>query len=114
MKKFMFLLRGGDAMADFSPEEMEQHMAEWKTWMGSLAEQGKLDGGLPLDKAGKQVTKGGSVITDGPYAEGVEVVGGYLIVNANDLDGAVEISKGCPILQGNDANIEIREIMDMN
>ena len=113
MKQFLYLFRGGDAMDHLSPEEMQAHMEKWKTWMGGLAEEGKLAGGLPLAKGGSQVTNSGSMVTDGPFAEGKEVVGGYLIVNAEDLAGAVAISKGCPILESDSANIEVREILDM-
>jgi len=101
-------------MDSFSPEEMEAHMGKWKKWMGGLAEQGKLTGGLPLAKGeGKQVVKNGTLVIDGPFAEGKEVVGGYLIVNVENMEEAIEISKGCPIHEGPDANVEIREILDM-
>ena len=113
MTQFMYLFRGGDAMETLSPSEMEAHMGKWKAWMGGLAEKGVLAGGLPLNKSGKQVTTGGSVVTDGPFAAGKEVIGGYLIVNAESLESAVEISKQCPLFEGEHANVEIREIMSM-
>ena len=113
MKQFMILLRGGEPMDSFSPAEMEAHMGRWKTWMGELAQAGKLAGGLPLNKTGKQVTKHGEVIMDGPFAEGKEMVGGYLIFNAEDIEGAIEIAKECPILEGAEGNCEVREIMSM-
>ena len=113
MTKFMYLFRGGDAsMKEMSPEESQAHMEKWKTWMGQLAQDGKLVDGLPLARGGKQVEKSGSIVVDGPYAEGKEVVGGYLIVNADSIDQAVEISKGCPIFE-NDGTVEVREILSM-
>ena len=112
MKQFMYLLRGGDNLNELSPEEMEAHMGKWKKWMGGLAEEGKLAGGLPLSKEGKQVTKG-DLVTDGPFAAGKEVVGGYIIVNANSMEEAIETSLGCPILKEKDGNVEVREIMGM-
>lgn len=114
MSNFLFLFRGGDARRlEQSPEEMQEHMQKWGAWMGGLQEAGKLVDGLPLSKEGRVVQKGGDLITDGPFAEGAEVVGGYLIVTAEDLDGAVEISKQCPIFE-HDGNVEVREIMSMN
>ena len=114
MSNFLFLFRGGDARrTDQTPEEMQEHMQKWGAWMGGLKEQGQLVDGLPLAKEGHVVHKGGDVITDGPFAEGSEVVGGYLIVTADNLSGAVEISKGCPIFE-HDGNVEVREIMSMN
>ncbi len=114
MSNFLFLFRGGDATkSQQSPEEMQAHMQKWGAWMGGLKENGQLVDGLPLSQEGKVVERAGEVITDGPFAEGAEVVGGYLIVTANDLDGAVNISKGCPIFEHN-GNVEVREIMSMN
>lgn len=114
MTKYLYLFRGGDKhMSEMSPEEQQKHMGEWTNWMQGLAEKGQLIDGLPLHGAGKQVSGGGSVITDGPFAEGAEVVGGYLMVKAETLEEATEMSKGCPILQADDGHIEVREIMNM-
>lgn len=113
MAKYMYLFRGGDAArAATSPEEMQKHMEKWKTWMGALAEKEQLVDGLPLSGEGKQVVGTDIAVHDGPYAEGKEIVGGYLIVNADSIDEAVNISKGCPIFE-HDGNVEIREIMSM-
>ena len=114
MQKYLYLFRGGDArMAEMSPAEVEAHMDEWRVWMQGLAEKGQLIDGLPLKAEGKQVSKGGTVVTDGPFAEGAEIVGGYLMVNATSLEEATEMSKGCPILDADDGHIEVREIADM-
>jgi len=113
MTKYMYLFRGGDAArVATSPEEMQVHMAKWKTWMGELSEKNQLVDGLPLSGEGKQLVGNDAVVHDGPYAEGKEIVGGYLIVNAESLTGAVEIAKGCPIFE-HDGNVEVREIMNM-
>lgn len=100
-------------MAEMSPTEVEAHMDEWRVWMEGLAEKGQLIDGLPLKAEGKQVSKGGSAVTDGPFAEGAEIVGGYLMVNATSLEEATEMSKGCPILDAEDGHIEVRGIADM-
>ena len=114
MTKYLYLFRGGDKpMSELSPEEQQQHMGEWSTWMQSLAEKGQLIDGLPLHGAGKQVSNKGTLVTDGPFAEGAEMVGGYLMVKANSLDEATEMSKGCPMLQFDEGHIEIREILDL-
>lgn len=114
MSNFLFLFRGGNVKRmEKSPEEMQAHMQKWGAWMGSLKEAGKLVDGLPLSKEGKVVQKGGDIITDGPFAEGSEVVGGYLIVTADTLDAAVNLSKQCPIFE-HEGNVEVREIMSMN
>lgn len=114
MSNFLFLFRGGDAArTNQSPEEMQAHMQKWGAWMGGLKENGQLVDGLPLSKEGNVVYKGGETITDGPFAEGSEVVGGYLIVTSDDRKGAVEIAKGCPIFE-HEGHVEVREIMSMD
>ncbi|OGU35666.1 MAG: hypothetical protein A2068_06790 [Ignavibacteria bacterium GWB2_35_6b] len=114
MSKYLYLFRGGDTQRiQQSPEQMQAHMQKWGVWMKGLAEKGTLVDGLPLGKEGKVVTGGKKVVTDGPFAEGKEIVGGYLIVNASSLDNAVEISFGCPIFE-HDGQVEVREIMSMN
>ncbi len=113
MKEYMYLFRGGDATRrQQSPDEMQEHMQKWGAWMESLGKSGNLVTGLPLDDDGKVVKKSGEVITDGPFTEGKEIVGGYLIVKANDLDHAAELSKACPIFE-HDGLVEVREILPM-
>ena len=93
MGKFMFVFRGGENVGELqSPEAMEAHMTKWRTWMGELGQYGILVGGEPLFQEGRVLE--GSMGTDGPFAEGKEIVGGYGIVTADDLDGAAEIAKG--------------------
>lgn len=112
MSNFLYLFRGGEEHFNtFSQEEKQAHMMVWQKWMGGLAEEGKLVDGLPLSPEGKVVVNRGEVITDGPFAEGAEMVGGYLIVTAKDLDEAVAISKGCPIFDYNGSTCEVREIL---
>ncbi len=114
MTKFLYLFRGGDARrAAQSPEEMQAHMQKWGAWMNGLAEKGVLEDGLPLGNEGKVVGSDGKTITDGPFAEGAEIVGGYLIVKADDLQKATDISLGCPIFE-HEGTVEVREIMSMD
>src|SRR4026208_2180875 len=99
MEKFMFLFRGGENHADNAAESKEgtENMQAWMNWMEGLAKKGILVGGEPLQRTGKQVNGKKMVVTDGPFIEAKETVGGYLIVKAKDINEAVEISKGCPI-----------------
>ncbi len=113
MSKYLYLFRGGDArMAELSPEEMQEHMQKWGAWMQGLTEKGILVDGLPLTKEGKRLTGQDKMLIDGPYTEGAEVVGGYLLINANSLVEAVEIAKDCPIFENN-GEVEVRETMNM-
>ena len=111
MTEYMMLFRGGDAgFGKQSPEEMQAHMNRWGEWMGAMAEKGKLGGAQPLKSAGKQVSGIAKTVTDGPFMEGKEMVGGYLICKADSFDEAVEWAKGCPLLEFDDVNVEVREI----
>lgn len=113
MKEFLFIIRGGDDVAEQkSPEEMQAHMQEWQKWMGGLANQGKLVGGQPLELEGKSLIEGGTKVIDRPLAEAKELVGGYIIVKADTLDEATEYAKGCPGFE-HDCTIEVREIRPM-
>lgn len=114
MKKYLYLFRGGDARnANQSPQQMQEHMQKWGGWMKDLSEKGILNSGLPLANEGKVVAKKGQDVTDGPFAEGAEIVGGYLIVNAKNLKEAADLSKQCPIFEY-DGTVEVREIMSID
>ena len=108
MKEYLFLFRGGNMPE--SPEESQAHMQRWMQWMGDLSNQGKFVGAQPLNKEGKQVKGNKKLVTDGPFMEGKEMVGGYLICKDVNYEEAVEISKGCPILAFDNGIVEIREI----
>lgn len=110
MKDFLFVFRSNwNAVPQSSPDEMQASMKRWMDWIGSIAAQNKLtDRGNRLEAAGK-VVKADNVITDGPYIELKEALGGYTIVKAESLDEAAEMAKGCPIfLVG--GSVEVREI----
>ena len=99
-------------MADRSPEEMQAVTKRWMDWIGGIAAQNKLaDRGNRLDPNGK-VVRPGNVITDGPYTEIKETLGGYSLVRVDSIDEAIEIAKGCPILSFG-GNVEVREISVM-
>jgi hypothetical protein len=114
MKEYLFLFRGG-SREDMDPSvaSSQEHMQKWLTWMGGLAEQGKLGGAQPLATTGKQLTGPKKVMTDGPFMEGKEMVGGYLICKADTYDEAVAIAGGCPILEYEDGHVEVREIQEL-
>jgi hypothetical protein len=92
-----------------SPEEMQAMFAQWKNWKEKF-EKEILDVSLGIRPDGaKAVVKGGSV-TDGPYVESKEVVGGYNLIETTSYARAVEIAKECPIALQPGASIEIREL----
>lgn len=113
MKNYLYIIRGGeDISATKSPEEMQAHMEDWQKWMGGIAEAGKLVGGEPLMLEGKTLIAGGTKVIDRPLAEGKELVGGYLVFKAENLEEATELAKGCPGFE-HDCTLEVREIRPM-
>jgi hypothetical protein len=81
--------------------------------MGDLSAKGIMLGAQPLDKTGHVVTGKDKVVTDGPYMEGKEMVGGYLLCKAANYEEALEISKGCPILLMDGGIVEVREVTNL-
>jgi len=92
-----------------SPENYQKHLMKWKAWMDALGKQGKYIGGQPLSGGGTVISGSRKVVTDGPYIEGKEIVGGYIVVRAGDLNEAIRLSSDCPIFEA-DGVVEVREI----
>jgi hypothetical protein len=99
MAKFLFLYRSAfDVHQKMTPEEMQRHMEKWQAWLGEGFKKGwLLDAGDALKREGRVVNPK-NVVTDGPFVESKEVLGGYSVVQAETLDRAVEFAKGCPAL----------------
>jgi len=114
MSDFLFLYRGGEPSGPPSPEEMQQTMQKWMAWMKALGDGGNLKTiGNPLEPSGKVVKGEKKTITDGPYAEAKDLVGGYSVIEAKDIDHAAELSKGCPVFDTG-GFVEVRPIMQIN
>src|SRR5688500_18705888 len=99
MPKFLFVYRcRPEATEKMSPDEIQQYMQKWHSWIGEGFAKGWIaDAGDALDKGGR-VVNAKRVVTDGPFVEAKEVVGGYSVVTADSIDAAAEIAKGCPEL----------------
>ncbi len=113
MKEFMMIFRNAYQPA-FKPsaEQLQANIKQWQDWMGGVAAQGKFIETNRLSSDGSKILKANSVITDGPYAEVKEIVGGYLIVKAADINEAIKLAEGCPILAIG-GNVEVREVIPM-
>src|SRR5258708_16903453 len=112
MTEFTYLFRGRETSA--SPEQMQKTMEKWVAWFKELGAKGHLkDPGHPLEHTGKVVNGKQKVVNDGPYAEAKDVVGGYVVIEAADLPLAVELAKGCPILEAG-GSVEVRPIQNMD
>lgn len=113
MAEYLFLFRGGADMSKQSPADLQANMKQWTAWIEGLAKQGKFTGGQPLGREGKVMKGARRTVTDGPFAEAKDIVGGYLIVKAGSLDEATELATGCPVFQNEGGSVEVRPIQTM-
>jgi hypothetical protein len=117
MAQYMLLLHQvPNYNMDLPREKMLEMTKRYMTWAEGLGAKGKLAGGEKLTAGGVRHVKvkdGKPVVSDGPYAEAKDVVGGFSLIEAKDLAQAVEISKGCPILEVG-GSVEVRPIMQIN
>jgi hypothetical protein len=107
--KFLFIYRGAqEAHAKLTPEEMQQHLKRWETWIREGMQKGwMVNPGDALTAEGRVVTA--KVVTDGPFVESKEIVGGYSIVEADSVDAAAKLAKGNPgLLMG--GSVEVRPL----
>ena len=94
---YMLIFRGTDWYKGLSPEQMQQVADQWMAWFNRLKDQGKAVAGNPLEREGKIVSgKNGRVVSDGPFAESKETIGGYFLLKVSTLDEAVAIAQECP------------------
>ncbi|MFO0845532.1 MAG: YciI family protein [Gemmataceae bacterium] len=115
MAKFLFVYRGPaeQEAAPPSPEQMQAILAAWGQWIETVAKSGHLvDGGDGLLPTGK-VVKAGGIVSDGPFIESKDVVGGYSILQADTYDKAVEFAKTCPAVT-HGGTVEVRELAGFN
>ncbi|HEV3325336.1 MAG TPA: YciI family protein [Puia sp.] len=106
----MLILRHPDGHKVASPEQIQIWMKQTMDWIGGIAAQNKYCGGNGLLFDDSRVVKQHTVVTNGPFGEIAETIGGYMIVKADSIDEAVEFAKGCPVLQGESNSVEIRKI----
>lgn len=113
MNEFTMIYRGAqDPDVEFSPEQMQGILQQWRDWMMSMAEHDQMaNPGNRLSFEGA-VLKPNNVITDGPYVEIKEMISGYTIIKAETLAEAIEIAKGCPVLKVG-GSVEVRGIIPM-
>lgn len=108
----MLIFQGGQANGA-SPEEMQAHMGKWMAWIDKLAKNEQYVSGEPLLPGGKLLSgSAGKNVTDGPFTEGKEVVGGFFIIKAKDIEEAVAISKEYPDYELG-GTVQVRQVMKM-
>jgi hypothetical protein len=96
MEKFMLLFQAPYQGVQPSPQQMEETMGKWFAWINKLAQAGKYDSGEALLPTGKVLKGSHKHVTDGPFTEGKEIIGGYFIVNANSYEEAIALCEDYP------------------
>jgi hypothetical protein len=111
MAEYVILIYENEsAYVDASPEVWQTAMEAHTRFAGQVGEKGgKLTGGNALQPTTTATSVRGDVVTDGPFAETKEALGGFYLVEARDLDHALEIAKLCPAPYG---GVEVRPVMD--
>ena len=92
----MLLFRGTELRKSLSPEEMQKVSEDWMAWFKRLTQQGKAVAGNPLEREGKIVSGKERIVSDGPFAESKEAIGGYFLLDVATMDEAVAIARECP------------------
>jgi hypothetical protein len=113
MAEYLILIyENEDAYVNGSPEVWQAAGQAHTRFAEQVGEKGgKMVGGNALQPTGTATSIRGDVVTDGPFAETKEALGGYYLIEAHDLDHALEIAKLCPAPYG---GVEVRPIMDMS
>lgn len=111
MKDFMMIFMGPDYQdLGLSPDQMQERMGKWFSWHEKMSAQGIVKHGDALHATGKHLNGKNKLVSDGPFVEGKELIGGYYVISAENMDAAVEVAKDFPDfdLEG---TVEIREVM---
>ena len=110
MEEFILIMRHEDGKKVASPEQIQIWMKQTMDWIGGISAQNKFSGGTGLLFDDARVVRPHNIVTNGPFGEIKETIGGYIIVKADSIDEAVEFAKGCPVLQGEGNSMEVRKI----
>ena len=106
---YMLIFRGTDWYRGLSPEQMQQVMDRWMAWFNGLKDEGTCTAGNPLEREGKIVSGKNHVVSDGPFAESKETIGGYFLLTVATMEEAVAIAKQCPGLP-HGIRVEVRPV----
>lgn len=110
MEEYILIMRHEDGKKVASPEQIQVWMKQTMDWIGGIAAQNKFTSGTGLLFEDARVVKSHSVVTNGPFGDIKETIGGFIIVRADSVEEAVEFAKGCPVLQGEGNSMEVRKI----
>src|SRR5438094_802915 len=109
MKQFLLLIRTeGDHLEKLSPQDQKAHIDRVGGYIGKLMQEGKLQSAQPLEMEGTIISSPKGKLKDGPFNETKEVIAGYFLLEAKDLQEAIAIARANPVLEDAQARIEVR------
>ena len=108
---YLLLFRSADWYEGLPEEKVQEIVTDWMDWYRRLVAEGVVESGRPLAGEGKVIAGKDAAISDGPFAEAKETVGGYFIVNARTIDDAVAVAKQCPGLPYG-VRVEVRPMLE--
>ncbi|MEM1124063.1 MAG: YciI family protein [Bacteroidota bacterium] len=111
MKKYLLLLHeDAERLEKMSPKEMEELVNAHMAWVEELSQSDYYLDGEGLEVKSIQISGKESIVKDGMFLESKEMIGGYYVLQAPNLETVIEIAKGCPChLWG--GTTEIRPVM---
>jgi hypothetical protein len=110
MEEYILIFRHMDGTKVASPEQIQEWMKQTMDWIGGIAAQNKFVSGTGLQFQDAKVVRSDKVVTNGPFGEIKETIGGFIIVKAASADEAAEFAKGSPILMGEGNTVEVRRV----
>ena len=111
MAEFLYLYRGAEPIVGaLQPQQAQDYLQKFQNWILELTTAGKIGSCGPLAPDGRVIAGPKAIITDGPFAEAKDIVGGYSVVTAADIDEATELARNCPFLQIGGV-VEIRSVL---
>ena len=109
---YLLLSSSDEWYNELSLEELQKVVQQNKAWVDGLVARGKVKGGVALGREGAIVSGNNKrTVSDGPFAESKEVIGGTLVLDVGTMEEAIAIAKGCPSLRYN-TTIEVRPISE--
>ena len=110
MEEYVLIMRHEDGTKIASPEQMQAWMKQTMDWIGGISAQNKFVSGTGLPFQDARVISSDKMVTNGPFGDIKETIGGFITVRADSVEEAVEFAKGCPVLQGEGNTVEVRKV----
>jgi hypothetical protein len=110
--QYLMLFRDTNWHRELSANEIQEIMGRTNAWLEGMMRDGTMKAGQPLEFEGRTLSFRNGTIADGPFTESKESVGGYVLIEADDFEAAVEIARGNPMIPCG-VVVEVRPVANM-